>query len=423
MLLACRIRGWSALVGQDVGGLSGTKRVNQTMPGMVPPVGVPAYMALWFLVPMLRAETTAVSSQRPRSPERSARAPQLLSLTGLRFAAALLVFGVHAYSFIPLAEHGDRLVAKLLFDAGDLGVSFFFVLSGFVLTWSARPGRPVWRFWHNRVVRIYPAHLVALAFAIGCLAVSGRIGKVNTETLITGGLLIQSWYPSDAIYLGINAVTWSLSCEMAFYLCFPVLHAGLRRLGPAALYATAAGLCAAVWLMPVVADLAVAPEHQRWFVYVFPLTRMLEFALGIALARLVATGVWYGPGLPLASGIFVTNYLMVDWLPAAGRDTAAVIVAIALLVPAAATADLRGAPSPWRHPFVVRLGEMSYAFYLVHLVTIVAVTTLIDRAGPWPLPYAVALGGALLVLAYGIAAGIYTWVETPALRRRFTAGA
>jgi peptidoglycan/LPS O-acetylase OafA/YrhL len=342
---------------------------------------------------------------------------RLDSLTGLRFAAALLVFGVHAFSFVPLAEPRDRLVGKLLFDAGDLGVSFFFVLSGFVLTWSARPGVSLLTFWRNRIARIYPAHLVALVFAIGCLYVSGRIAKVTTQTLVTGALLVQSWYPQDVIYLGINAVTWSLSCEMAFYACFPLLYAGLRRLGTGALYAAAVTLCATVWLMPYIADLAVPPEHQRWFVYIFPPVRMLEFALGIVLALLVRAGAWRGPGLPLATGVFVVNYLIVDWLPAAGRDTAATIGAIALLIPAAAVADLRGAPSAWRHPFVVRLGEISYAFYLVHLVTIVAVVTLIDRDGRWPLPMAVALGAALFALAYGIATVLFTYVEMPALRR------
>ena len=143
----------------------------------------------------------------------------------------MLVFGLHAYSFVPLAERRDQLLAQLLFDAGDLGVSFFFVLSGFVLTWSARPGQPLLRFWRNRIARIYPAHLVALVFAIGCLAVSDRFAKVTTETLVTGGLLVQAWYPQDIVYLGINAVTWSLSCEMSFYLCFPLL---VRRAAPAA---------------------------------------------------------------------------------------------------------------------------------------------------------------------------------------------
>ncbi|HEU5111061.1 MAG TPA: acyltransferase, partial [Micromonosporaceae bacterium] len=351
---------------------------------------------------------------------------RLPSLTGLRFGAAMLVFGVHAYAFLPLADPLDQRLARLLLDAGDLGVSFFFVLSGFVLTWSSTSaarsggGRTVWRFWRDRLARIYPAHLAALVIVIGCLAVSGRIAKVNPETLVTGALLIQAWYPEETIHLGVNAVTWSLSCEVAFYLCFPALYAGLRRLtgrGPAALYAGVVACCAAVWAVPYLAGAAVPDEHRRWFVYVFPLTRMIEFVLGIVLALLVRSGDWRGPGLPLATGAFVVNYLLVPWLPQAGRDTAAVIAAIALLVPAAAVADLRGSRSPWRHPFLVWLGERSYSFYLVHLAVVVAAVTLADRAGRWPLPYAAGMAVGLLALAYGIAAILYAYVEMPALRR------
>ena len=92
---------------------------------------------------------------------------RLLSLTGLRFAAAMLVFGVHAYSFIPVEGLAHRL-GHYLFDPGDLGVSFFFVLSGFVLTWALRgdTGPRPGRFWTGRIVRIYPAYVVALALAV-----------------------------------------------------------------------------------------------------------------------------------------------------------------------------------------------------------------------------------------------------------------
>ncbi|MCG8970427.1 acyltransferase family protein [Streptomyces sp. CL12-4] len=72
------------------------------------------------------------------------RAPSRLpSLTGLRFLAALAVFAHHAFLPIPplrlLADDATEFRLYRWFNqAGGLGVSFFFVLSGFVLTWSAR---------------------------------------------------------------------------------------------------------------------------------------------------------------------------------------------------------------------------------------------------------------------------------------------
>lgn len=349
----------------------------------------------------------------PATPPARGRLP---SLTGLRFAAALLVFGVHAYSFIPLADPQDNRVAGLLFNAGDLGVSFFFVLSGFVLTWSVRPGYRRRRFLLGRVVRVYPAHLVALILAMVGLAVTARIPDIWPQQFVGSALLIQAWHPSDVHYLGINPVAWSLSCEIAFYLAFPVLYAAVRRLGTAALRVAAIGLPTAVWLMPLVAEVFVAAEYRRWFVYVFPPVRGLEFLLGIVLALLVLRGAWRGPGLTLATVLWVANYLAVDWLPAAARDTAATIVTIALLVPAAALADLRGQRSWWRGRIPVHLGTVSYAFFLVHMVLIVTVMHLLGRERLWTTPQAVALALALLLGSYLLAVPLHRWVELPAMR-------
>lgn len=349
----------------------------------------------------------------PATPPAPGRLP---SLTGLRAAAALLVFGVHAYSFIPLADPQDVWWAGLLFDAGDLGVSFFFVLSGFVLTWSVRSGHRPGRFLRNRIVRVYPAHLVALGLALVGLAVTARTPDSWPHLLATSALLVHAWHPSDVYYLGINPVTWSLSCEIAFYLAFPLLYAGLRRLGTGALRVAAVVLPLAVWSMPLVAQALVAAEHRRWFVYVFPPVRMLEFLLGIVLALLVLRGAWRGPALPLATALWVVNYLAVGWLPAAARDTAATIVTIGLLVPAAALADLGGRRSVWRDRLAVHLGEVSYAFFLVHMVVIVSVMHLLGRDRVFPAGQAVALAVAFLIGSYLLAVPLHRWVERPAMR-------
>ena len=320
---------------------------------------------------------------------------RLSSLTGLRFAAALLVFGVHAYSFIPVDGLAHRL-GHYLFDPGDLGVSFFFVLSGFVLTWAVRgdAGPRPGRFWVGRIVRVYPAYVIALALAVvgkwvGDLAdpAANRMNQVNGHSVTTSLLLVQAWFPDDVTYLGINSVAWSLSCEMAFYAAFPLLYPLLRRIRM--LYAVGVGLLAAALLMPAIADALVGDAHRRWFVYVFPLARMVEFALGVVLALLVRRGVWRGPGLPVASALWVANYLAVDLLPDRIRDTSAVLVTTALLIPAAALADLRGSPSPWRGGILMSLGEASYAILL-------------------------ALG--FLAVSYALAFALHRWVEVPAMR-------
>jgi peptidoglycan/LPS O-acetylase OafA/YrhL len=354
----------------------------------------------------------------PSSP--GARLP---SLTGLRFAAALLVFGVHAYSFIPVDGLAHRL-GHYLFDPGDLGVSFFFVLSGFVLAWAVRgdAGPRLGRFWTGRIMRIYPAYVVALALAVAGKWVgdlvdpaANRMNQVNGHSTTTSLLLVQAWYPDEVTYLGISPVAWSLSCEMAFYAAFPLLYPLLRRVR--ALYAVGAVLLATALLMPAVADALVGDMQRRWFVYVFPLARMVEFAVGVALALLVRRGLWRGPGLPLASALWVANYLAVDLLPDRIRDTSAVLLTTALLIPAAALADLRGSASPWRGRVLVSLGEASYAFFLVHLTVLTVGMQFIGREHPYPPLVALLLALGFLGLSYALAFVLHRWVELPVLRQ------
>ena len=273
---------------------------------------------------------------------------RLPSLTGLRFAAALLVFGVHAYSFIPVDGLAHRVG-------------------------------------HYRC-------------ALG-----------DDEPAAGAGVV-----PDEVTYLGINSVAWSLSCEMAFYAAFPLLYLLLRRVR--ALYAVGAGLLAVALLMPAIADALVGDAHRRWFVYVFPLARMVEFAVGVVLALLVRRGVWRGPGLPVASALWVANYLAVDLLPDRIRDTSAVLATTALLIPAAALADLRGSPSPWRGGILVSLGEASYAFFLVHLTVLTVGMQFLGREQPYPLLVAILLALGFLAVSYALAFALHRWVEVPAMR-------
>ena len=76
---------------------------------------------------------------------------RLDSLTGLRWLAALLVFGNHA---LVVAEGTALDAARPLMRAGVVGVSFFFVLSGFVLAWSNSTAVPATTFYRRRFARI-----------------------------------------------------------------------------------------------------------------------------------------------------------------------------------------------------------------------------------------------------------------------------
>ncbi|MGH3417733.1 MAG: acyltransferase family protein, partial [Actinocrinis sp.] len=98
--------------------------------------------------------------------------PRLDSLTGLRFLAAALVFFFHgSIEFVfanQATQHGYLTGAA---TAGFVGVSFFFVLSGFVLTWSARPNDRARAFWRRRFFKIAPNYVVTYVAALILLAV------------------------------------------------------------------------------------------------------------------------------------------------------------------------------------------------------------------------------------------------------------
>ncbi|MFE5732108.1 acyltransferase family protein [Streptomyces sp. NPDC056528] len=366
-------------------------------------------------------------SSSPSLPGPSAR---LSSLTGMRFLAAFLVFLFHlslldAYS-TPEGEHGP--FAAALKNGGWAGVTFFFVLSGFVLTWSARDKDNAPAFWGRRLAKIYPNHVVTFVLALVLYASA----SATADRAVPNFLLLQAWIPRDDVFFSINNPSWSLSCELVFYLLFPVLHRAACRIGTRRLWWWAGGVAAAIVLLPLVALLIptgeqFGPNHansplyghsigQMWFVYIFPPTRVLDFALGILMARIVLTGRWVGPGVLPALALTVVAYAVSLEVPFLFSLNAVVVVPFALLVAATAARDARGAGTVFGGRVWVWLGEVSFAFYLVHQ-TLLSFTQ--ERLGFREADsLAEAVGVAALVAAASLLLAwlLYAGVERPAMR-------
>jgi len=141
---------------------------------------------------------------------------RLDQLTGLRYFAALLVFVSH------LKWENSADFIKTIFGSGYVGVSFFFVLSGFVLSYSYKDkiasGEITFtKYIYLRFARLTPLHFATLIPFIG-LAIYSE--KFNPIILFANLTYLQSWIPHSSAYFSFNAPSWSLSNEMFFYLCF-----------------------------------------------------------------------------------------------------------------------------------------------------------------------------------------------------------
>lgn len=323
------------------------------------------------------------------------------------------MFAFHSQSLLPQWPVLAPLVA-----GGQSGVSFFFVLSGFVLTWSAGAERLAARaFWRRRAARILPGYSVA--WLIGIPVTWLAFGAwPSAAALIGTGTLTQSWFDDKNIYFGVNGVGWSLSCEVLFYALFPALLLVLRRVNRHGLVGVAGG-CVAVLLGLDGLGLLVAgagagdPAGSTfWWMSVLPVSRLPEFVLGMAAARALSIGAI--PRLPLrwvALGAAVAVYAA-GLSPAAAVAGGLTALPFALMICAAARAEFSGRAGPLAGRRWVQLGSWSYAFYLTH--------QLVLRVGEWLWP---ATGGPLLHLLTGVSAAVavsavlYRFVEQPAERR------
>ncbi|MFF7981317.1 acyltransferase family protein [Streptomyces sp. NPDC007901] len=356
-----------------------------------------------------KAPPTAPAAAPPSRTQASTPAPSLPSLTGLRWMAAVLVFGLHVHNFRYFGGAGGRFMSWG-FEAGASGVSFFFVLSGFVLMWSARPGDRAPRFWWRRVARVYPVHLVTVVVALVMAFTLPRQPRPTLPQGLADVFLVHSWW--RPWWQTLDPVSWSLACEAFFYAAFPLLALVLRRLE-----ARGATVLAGLSVLAVLA-LAWTDAHHCWDqpISSFPAARLPEFALGAATARLVLLGRWRGPGLEASLALAVIGYFLVPQVTDDYAATACTITGFALLIPAAAVADLRGLPSLWRRRWLVRLGELSFAFYMIHLLVLRAGTHLLGTRPRYDLLTGAAVATAAFTVSLVLSWLLYEGVERPARR-------
>lgn len=344
--------------------------------------------------------------------------PVLPSLTGLRWVAAFGVFAYHVRN-LGYFDGTAQTALSAVVGSGDTGVSLFFMLSGFVLAWSDRadddtagPVRAALRFWARRAARIWPLHLVAVLTAIIVAAtLLPGIRTTSPAALVANVLLVNAWHAPW--WQAGNPVSWSLTCEAFFYLTFPFLIRLLRSAHPAVLAALAALAAVLVLVAPVlVPHLPGSPVPASW-----PPARFPEFLLGVLTAALVRSGAWRGPRLAVPVLLTVAGLLAADLHPTSRFAlTGCTVVGFSLLLPALARADVEGRATGLSSPLLVHLGTRSFAFYLVHLLTIDAVLAFRPPGTAAGGVTSVLLTLLALVAALAVASVLHDAVEVPVRR-------
>jgi peptidoglycan/LPS O-acetylase OafA/YrhL len=145
-------------------------------------------------------------------------------ITFTRFIAALAIVifhygrGVFPFNVEPLAFY---------FGNANLGVSYFFTLSGFIMMIAyAKSSRiDVFDYYRSRFARIAPAYYLALVLIMLPIIVNGW--GYDKLGLFLNASMLQSWVPSKALL--INTPGWSLSTELFFYALFPLLFNAVYR--------------------------------------------------------------------------------------------------------------------------------------------------------------------------------------------------
>lgn len=352
---------------------------------------------------------------------------RLGTLTGLRFLAALAVVFCHVG-----ATFTDRKSLTVLASYGYVGVTFFFMLSGFVLTWSCDVNQPARRFLWMRFCRVWPLQFLLTVVAFTVLAtqevIPGAVGHVADV------LLLQAWSPREGVYFGGNGVSWSLSCEMFFYLVFPLVIGWVSRLRAHGLLVTAGITVALLGLAPLIADGAgMSGSLSYWLFFIFPPYRFGEFLLGMVLARAARLGFRltrpgrFAFGATIALTVVLSGLTM--FTVRTGTPVERPFVALlalplfGILLLAGATSDLDGVRTGLNWWLPLRLGEWSFALYLVHKPLLL----LTVEWGWWPAAGGLAGAAAFVVfllLATGLAAGLYYLTERPIERylRRWPVG-
>lgn len=387
-------------------------------------------------------------SKRPTRPAR-----QLTYIAAARLLPSFCILASHlSFQAVFKDRTAQDVYYRIFNPVGFNSVSFFIVLSGFILTWISANRPPGRDFKAKRLLRILPVHF--LTWAVIACAFGGTFSRTGLFTTLA---LLQGWFPNHNVYWAANAPAWTLSTELVLYAAFPTTYRFLTHKTDRFLYAALAALIAVIVLLPVALQampdgatfanagfterghLVSVSEWKYWLVYVFPLTRVLDAVCGMVVCLLVLRGKWTKNVLLPAALLVLAVAVEELWAPILLTLSALTFIPIVLLIGALATKEIAkwnasgtqetgvGTQSESRQSAAARAvtrisgravtrisayGKYTFGIYMYQWVFILVCQKYLR---PWD--NGVPTGILLIVTFYSVCVGVsmlsYRYVETP----------
>ncbi|XGI81204.1 acyltransferase family protein [Enterobacter hormaechei] len=293
----------------------------------------------------------------------------LKSVQALRGIAAIIVVLFH-YKWV-INPDLDNLFVSAIFNSGGLGVTLFFILSGFIMVYSGINKTSAIDFSINRFSRIYPAYLffIILGFVVGG-AMSTFHYEDKTINFIRSFFFLPATVNDAPAYIDVNSATgvrWTLNYEMYFYALIALSMMFKRKI--IALFVI---FGAVLLIIPIstghipVLDIQGYPYESEFLGFLTnPI--MYEFLLGVIIALLYLKFNGWIPTVLSVIFLIISLFIVVYYciylgLNNHGLKSSAIFMSTLFL---AVVVNAK-----WLDKFVpvslFYLGEISFSIYLLH---------------------------------------------------------
>lgn len=214
------------------------------------------------------------------------------TLQSFRFIAIFFVFLSHL-SFLKGSQYEH--VFNRYFSGGYWGVTFFLVLSGFVISYNYYDRFEnidiikIKNFLTKRIKKLYPIHFITFTLAIP-FAVKSTIDS-PVEGIATGLLnasLLHSYIPNQNVYFSFNWASWYVSACLLFYVLTPFLIKYIKRINKSKFHLVGMGILV-YFFLAISVYVGKDLPNSHWLFYISPFFRTFDYAIGIMIGIYMKT--------------------------------------------------------------------------------------------------------------------------------------